>query len=180
MMHRLKNIRLPRLLRILLPVAAAVLILLALTAYYRRTTSPEAWIQRVYALPTETSAAELERLGFLDLTDVQPQENATLHDLLFKAKMQASHTGVEKTFRQEDGELVIRLFWYTKSTATISMHTYHVNGAWVEGPTQTFLQEADCIENDGVVSVWLRAHTVDASLPDGEDYLLYQYKSGSE
>lgn len=120
--------------------------------------------QEVYALPPNTTAAELEKMGYLDLTEVQSEVPEQIGSLLHKDRL-------VKTFVNTEKGPVIRIFSSNRAIRQLKMNTnYYVRDQYEEDPGRTFELRFEEVElDDGVTEVWLRA---DGRIPNREDYLL--------
>lgn len=154
-------------------VAAGLVLILAVFAVYRSYSKQDidALRQEIYALPPNTTAKELEGMGYLNLTKVQSELPKQLDALLLKDCL-------AKTFVDTEEGPIIRIFASSPSIQQLKMCTnYYVHGQYEEEPGRTFVLRFEEIElDDGTVAVWLRA---DGRTANPEDYLLLRHEDGS-
>lgn len=134
-------------------------------------------VKKIYALPTDTTATDLEKAGYINLSSVQPQKVKAVSDFL--ENNTASGKTLLKTFAETEDGTFIRLFQYDKANLMIILvSNYCVQGQYEQSPNQPFRPQADYIEKDGITEVWLKGLAYPwATDRVSEDFLLYRYES---
>lgn len=149
-------------------------------------TFDEFLVQEIYTLDPRTTAEELTRQGFVDLTDIQPGSNQQVRDFLANAT--TYHYATLKTFVQTEDELTVTALWANNNDkycaarggAVFRTTTYLVKYQGAINPGQPYMGWYEADGEDGMTEVWLKAST--AYLPErpngnGEDVLLYRYQT---
>ncbi len=138
------------------------------SSFYRLT-------QEIYDLPTSTTAEDLERQGFLDLTDVQDGPIQKVESFF---EVDAYFPQIFKTFTVTDEGLVIRIFQRHRTEKTVSMLTYLVQIQGAQNPNALYkLQPEVKTAIDGTQEVWLVGLDPATKQSNGYDHLLYRYQS---
>ncbi|MDO5401417.1 MAG: hypothetical protein Q4F17_10660 [Eubacteriales bacterium] len=141
-------------------------------------------LSELYALPATATASDLERLGYVDLTEIQPGRLEDVSSYFVSTALPLGMKPVDrkrpllKTFVSTGDGLFVHVFDCDESAALAAMVvSYNVKTQRSDGSPRTFrLQREEVKAQNGVVEVWLRAHTPDVLAPDGDDFLLYQYQ----
>lgn len=161
-------------------ILLAVVLVLGVAGWclWQRLRLP-AWdrlLYQIYELPTSTTAAQLERAGYIDLTDLQKSRRAEV-DTFFSTDA-LTDDNILKTVTVEADEPVIRVFYRYQGPQQVSMVAYYVRQQFAEIHSRQFaLQREERTGADGTAEVWLNAYTQDGQRDPENDYLLYRYAS---
>lgn len=137
----------------------------------QKETTMEELVEECYKLPTTTTAGDLEKDGFVNLTELQSQSLEEVNNTIFTPGSKR----VLKAFTDTGDDLVIWMFERDDDMQVIHMGTeHHVREQYESScAMRTFFISPDIVETeDGVTEVWLRNRTP-ATWPD---ILLYRYK----
>lgn len=160
---------------VVLLIALVCVGVVAYVLVHRYNSSFERLTQEVYDLPTTTTAEDLERQGFLNLTDVQEGPIRKLENF-FDPYSYTSQ--ICKTFTATDKGLVVRIFQRHRADKMVSMLTYLVQVQGALDPNAIYeLQSQVKTGADGTQEVWLVGLDPATKQPNGSDHLLYRYQS---
>lgn len=151
---------------------AAILVLAVIAALFPgKRKMPDIDRELAKLSPTKT-AADLEKMGYVDLTQVQP---AALEDVDAFFRNNNFNELMLKTFTETEDGLIVRAFLYYRNANFIQMFAYNVQEQKLLGNPSVNMQ-LDRVETaDGITEVWLRGYRPDDSVPDPMDFLLYRF-----
>ena len=158
--------------RRLVIAAAVVLVCSAVFGRWQWNKSRE-WAsltEKIAALPSGVTAEELERDGFLDLTEVQPGPVKEVTQFI-----QGNRRILSYFTRTEAGPL-IHLFAVDKNNLLL-VHTYSVQQKTWQAPNYAFsFQITHTKGEDGVTEVWVHNNAPQKDgTPNWGGYLLYRH-----
>lgn len=158
-------------------VVAAVLsclVIVAIAIRAQKEANVLEQIQKFYQLPTTATIADLEKDGFVNLTDVQSQELKVVSNALFTPGQRRIFKTVSTD--TEENDLIVRLFQRDDEEECIWLWSeHHVRGQYESACAGRSFQIApDFVETeDGITEVWFRNRSPD----DWPDLLLYRYET---
>jgi len=130
--------------------------------------------QWLYDLPATTTAEDLEKQGFVNLTDVQ---NGPVEKVESYFKIDAYFPQILKTFTETDEGLVVRIFQRHRTARMVSMTTYKVQLQGAVDPGAFYqIQPQLKTGDDGTQEVWLVRLDSSSKQPTGYEQLLYRYQ----
>lgn len=140
-----------------------------------RGPGPRAVLKKIQALPADATAAELEQMGFLDLTRVRSGPVEEVNE--FFSGQKQTLTFFTET---EDGPVVQLLTFPDGNLLHVS--AYFVRQQRLQTPNHVFACRLDGVAGEnGVTEVWLRGtEPPEGGVPDWTDYLLYRYTDADE
>ncbi len=159
-------------LTLVLLVAVAICVYLG---YSRISNDAGRAISELIALPDTTTDGDLERDGFLNLSEIQEGRLGEVNS--FFAPSAASQNTLLRTFYKTENDLIACLFVKNDDARLVFMTSYSVKTQTIMAQNQSFhlfAEEVDCA--DSTIEVWLRGRTFAVNEPVGEDFLLYRYK----
>ena len=135
--------------------------------------------RNLYSLSPSLTEEELVRMGYIDLTGIQPAENIEINRFVYYAgsKLKA----VLKTFQSQNGEIELKIFYSDPQVGAIRLLPYSLRAQSVTAPDKRFSTAVETIEKDGTVTIVL-VHIKNPSLPIDnqilENEVLYSYAKG--
>lgn len=152
---------------------SVLVILCGLMILIKRRKGPDLQtiLTRLERLSPSSEADDLEREGFLNLSDIQPGPVKEV-DEFFKGNKQVLTFFLET----EDGP-VFQLFTINHSNL-LFVNTYFVQSKRLQSPNRAFAyQVSSKIKENGTVEVWLHGVAPpEEGIPGWTDCLLYRYK----
>ena len=134
----------------------------------------------LYTMSPDTTAEELEKNGYLNLTNIQEERSADIN--LFLRSSSIFRPVIFKTFQETEDDLVIRYFYLPDGANTVCMTTYFVKGQCAMNMMAPFSnQVTETTTDDGTTEVWLipsdERVSYALSNPLPEPVLFYTYKT---
>lgn len=132
-------------------------------------------IRKLIAMPATATASDLERAGFINLSQIQDGRIGEVNS--FFSQPVASKKTLLKTFSETENDIIARVFVKNNGAVLAMMTSYSVKNQAIIGQNQSFhlvAEEVNC--EDGITEVWIRGRTISVLEPDGDDFLLYRYK----
>ena len=157
---------------------AVLVCLCALAVWKWSEKNYEDLTKEVMALPPSVTAEDLVKLGYLDLTEVQPHRLTEVANFFQSAHLGKQHL---RTFTMtEDGPVVRILYRDSGQSFAVKMFVYNVKNCTSYVPTALYrARTSETALSDGTVEVWLLGGAIttpDSRSEDLADYLLYRYK----
>ena len=148
--------------------------------YQRNTALERYYYDEILTMSPDTTAEELERNGYLNLTNIQEERSADIN--LFLRSSSIFRPVIFKTFQETEDDLVIRYFYLPDGANTVCMTTYFVKGQCAMNMMAPFSnQVTETTTDDGTTEVWLipsdERVSYALSNPLPEPVLFYTYKT---
>ena len=148
--------------------------------YQRNTALDRYYYDEILTMSPDTTAEELERNGYLNLTNIQEERSADIN--LFLRSSSIFRPVIFKTFQETEDDLVIRYFYLPDGANTVCMTTYFVKGQCAMNMMAPFSnQVTETTTDDGTTEVWLipsdERVSYALSNPLPEPVLFYTYKT---
>lgn len=128
--------------------------------------------QKLYALPQDITAKELEQKGYLNVTNVLEGESKKITKFLRNAKMR-SHA-VLKTFWVKEDDIYAKVYYSDPKLKRIRSFTYLVKRRGGENPDGHYDGSFEAISDDGIVTVKLKHARQDSEITSINE-VLYRY-----
>lgn len=141
-------------------------------AYWRSTLDPDTQLRKVSQLPTTSTPEDLEKLGYLNVTNVLPESLPSVNSFL--------HGGISnrilKTFVETNEDLVVRIFWPVDDGRWIRCSTYYIRGQFLENANSQYQCPYYTVETGNqVTQIWLSFYNTAVENPSDYDLMVYQY-----
>lgn len=133
----------------------------------------------LYSLSPSTTEEELVRMGYIDLTGIQPTENIEINRFVYYAG--SKQKAVLKTFQSQNGEIELKIFYSDPQVGAIRLLPYSLRAQSVTAPDKRFSTAVETIEKDDIVTIVL-IHIQNQSWPvdkeTAQNEVLYSYAKG--
>lgn len=163
---------------LLIALVLVLVIAVPVCGYFLYTSGQnnvEKALAELLALPETTTAQDLEKEGYVNLTQVQEGRLGKVNS--FFAPAEASKKMVLKAFYETEDDLVACVFLKLDGARLTYLTSYAVKDQAVTAQNRSLHLMAEEVSGpDGITEVWLRGRTADVNQPDGEDFLLYRYR----
>lgn len=141
-------------------------------AYWRSTLDPYEQLRKVSQLPTTSTPEDLEKLGYLNVTNVLPESLPSVNSFL--------HGGISnrilKTFVETDEDLVVRIFWPVDGGRWLRCSTYYIRGQFLENANSQYRCPYYTVDaGNQVTQIWLSFFNTAVENPSDYDLMVYQY-----
>lgn len=178
------NAQLKRHWKWLLPCMIVLVLLTSVWIYrdHRSNALQRYYENEILTMSPDTTAADLEKDGYLNLT--QTQESRIADITTFLTSDSYFRPVILKTFRETAEGLVIRYFYLPDGFSTVTMTTYTVKAQGIISPNSPFSSQlTETVNEDGTTDVWLIPAEKDVSYaqsnPSEEPVHFYTYNTNS-
>lgn len=143
-----------------------------------RTYDPDSIQKQFDSMSIDIDTDELKKAGYIDVTTPHPVENKKITRFLDAA--QRNQKATLKTYQEQDGDLVVKVFLYDPSGGLIRLWTYLPRKEIGLDPDKRFTTKYNVLEYDDIKTIEL-THVQSHPYPNNEftpqNESLYSYLS---